>query len=282
MANANGKAIDKTHLSLENATKRGFLHRDYIAHCFRWSHVIKFMGQKNRYKTAKVLDIGCGKEMPLAKSLYSSRMSPEYYLGVDVNKLEMPDMFENAKWKPDLLAQTDVCESLLHGHTFDVITCFEVIEHVEPEHAIRILKKALDCLSGTGTAFFSTPDYCPHTGAAANHVNEMKMEALGWVIEECGYQIDGYWGTFASQAEYKDLLEHEGISKNAWTRLSNYYDSNVLATIFAPLFPHHSRNVLWQISKAKEGYERKFDAINLVPSPWSSSEHWEDLYLQLK
>ena len=52
MANIRGKAMDNTHLSIDQAEKRGFIHRDYIAHCLRWSHVAKFMGEKSRYKTA--------------------------------------------------------------------------------------------------------------------------------------------------------------------------------------------------------------------------------------
>ena len=81
-----GRAIDKTHLSCEQAEERGFLHRDYIAHCLRWSHVVKHLGIKNRYKTAQILDIGCGKETPLIKTLYTMRMTPEVYVGVDYNK----------------------------------------------------------------------------------------------------------------------------------------------------------------------------------------------------
>jgi hypothetical protein len=34
MANARGKSIDNTHLSIDQAEERGFIHRDYIAHCF--------------------------------------------------------------------------------------------------------------------------------------------------------------------------------------------------------------------------------------------------------
>jgi len=40
MANARGKEIDNTHLSIDQAEARGFLHRDYIAHCLRWSNGI--------------------------------------------------------------------------------------------------------------------------------------------------------------------------------------------------------------------------------------------------
>ena len=44
MANARGKKVDTTYLSIDNAEERGFLHRDYIAHCLRWSHVVKYLG----------------------------------------------------------------------------------------------------------------------------------------------------------------------------------------------------------------------------------------------
>ncbi len=92
MANIRGKAMDNTHLSIDQAEKRGFIHRDYIAHCLRWSHVVKFMGEKSRYKTADLLDIGCGKDLPLLRLLYSSKMIPDTgsYTGVDINKLEAP------------------------------------------------------------------------------------------------------------------------------------------------------------------------------------------------
>ena len=40
------RKIDKTHLSCDQAEERGFLHRDYIAHCLRWSHIVKHLGNK--------------------------------------------------------------------------------------------------------------------------------------------------------------------------------------------------------------------------------------------
>ena len=43
MANARGKEIDNTHLSIDQAEERGFIHRDYIAHCLRWTHVAKYL-----------------------------------------------------------------------------------------------------------------------------------------------------------------------------------------------------------------------------------------------
>ncbi len=278
MANPNRK-IDKTHLSIDNAEQRGFLHRDYIAHCLRWTHVAKFLNDRKRYATARILDIGCGKEIPMAKLMHSSRMQPHVYYACDVNKLTMPKQFDNAKWKPTLAGNTDVCD--LTPDNFEegvpnIISCFEVLEHVAPEHSRRMLNKIYELLEEEGTAFISTPCWDPDVGAAANHINEMTYTALGAMIEDVGFAIEGHWGTFASIKDYKDEL---GEHAETFEQLRTYYDTNYLATIFAPLFPHRSRNCIWQLKKLRsnETWSRLFPSLRDVDTRWSSSEDWRQL-----
>ena len=93
MANAKGKEMDGTHLSVEQAETRGFLHRDYIAHCLRWTKIAKDLGISGRFKETDLIDVGCGKDMPLARTLMTSRMAPRRYLGIEYNKMEVPAMF---------------------------------------------------------------------------------------------------------------------------------------------------------------------------------------------
>jgi hypothetical protein len=67
--------------------------------------------------------------------------------------------------------------------------------------------------------------------------------------------------------------------KEAFDRLREYYDSNYLATVFAPLFPHKARNVLWEtqyVGKLKIE-ERKFKPINKLEGRLGSSDKWRDL-----
>lgn len=278
MANARGKQIDKTFLSIDNAETRGFLHRDYIAHCFRWTHVVKYMGQSMRYKTSRVLDVGCGKEMPLAKLLHSSRMAPAWYGAVDVSALTTPEQFRNASWKPDaLFGKTDVCdltEKDLPAKP-NIIVCFEVVEHIEPDHCRRMLRKFAELLEPEGRLFVSTPCWDSDVGAAANHVNEMTYEAFGAALEDTGFRIQGHWGTFASQKDYKNDLTPE--LQSLFDKFRGYYDSNMLATIFAPLFPHRSRNCLWELTYEPSSSKRLFNGLQDVATPWGSSEQWEKL-----
>lgn len=314
MANARGKAIDNTHLSIDQAEARGFIHRDYIAHCLRWTHVAKHL--QRTYKTARVLDIGCGVDLPLARLLYSSRLIVKDYVGVEYNgshkfKLEPfhSGLFPisaygsidfNDDTKVELRSpqyrgiveqfdqvifyqgDNEACEHLLPN----TIVSFEMIEHIEPGHARAVMEKVYRIMRATQTvmgedpvAFISTPCWDPQVGAAGNHVNEMLYSALGAMFESIGFKVEAVAGTFASQKDYKSEL---GDLAPAYNALAKHYDSNYLATIFAPLFPERSRNALWTLrvptdEELKSGIPSRFPPLKDIPGPWTSSEHWADL-----
>jgi SAM-dependent methyltransferase len=264
-------------LSVDNAEERGFLHRDYIAHCLRWTHVVKWLHQGGRYKTARILDVGCGKEMPLAKLMHSSRLGPQFYAAADVSKLSMPEQFAKSTWKPSqLLGECDA--AVLKREELEqvpnTIVCFEVAEHIEPEHCRRLLTNFGALLEDDGTLFISTPCWDPDVGAAANHVNEMTYLAFGSLLEDIGWRVEGHWGTFASMRDYKDQLPP--AHKEVFDAMRDYYDSNYLATIFAPLYPQYSRNCLWQL-KWNPGGSRQFPDLRDVEGRWGSSEKWREL-----
>lgn len=296
------REYDKTHLSIDIAEQRGLIHRDYIAHCFRWSHVVKYLQRSGNYAKSVVLDPGCGREFPLAKTMYVNKMSPKYYLGVDMNRLEKPQMLENAsnsKWF-HFLGQADVTklsiaggklvydtgskQTSVYGGRPNVVTSFEMLEHVHPRLARRTLEVIRQVMTGDGVAFISTP--CFNGKAAGNHINEMTYTALGALIEDLDFEIQAHYGTFASIADYKDQLESDSTTVpnqsdlplltgvSVFNRLREYYDTNVLANIFAPLYPQFSRNCLWELRPGLES--RKFPLLVDVPTPWSQhKDHLE-------
>lgn len=277
--NARGKAVDTTYLSLDTAEERGFIHRDYIAHCLRWSHTIKMLMQGKLYERATIIDVGCGKEAPLAKLLYSSRMSPHQYIGIDYGKI--PDttlqIFHTGKFPGTFWDETDFAVWSqgpdLHAIA-DVVTCFEMLEHVEPAHVIATLRGIARILKPNGFALLSTPCW-DVVSCAANHVNEMRYEVLGAVIEASGFAIRNVYGTFAS---IRDIEPHLAPPhREVFNDLRDYYDVNYLATVLAPFYPSHSRNCLWHIAHAERDYLGIFDLLQACPKPWTSSARWEDL-----
>jgi 2-polyprenyl-3-methyl-5-hydroxy-6-metoxy-1,4-benzoquinol methylase len=294
------RLFDKTHLSIDLAEERQLVHRDYIAHCLRWSHTLKLLHKENAYKTAVILDVGCGKEMPLAKALYTNKMSPTLYIGVDINKMTVPDMLQDKKIPIKLFAETDFCaigyfppdqavpaDTPAISSRPDFITSFEVLEHVTPAYCRAMLTHMRNLIKPTGKIVISTP--CYNGEAAQNHINEMTHEALGAMLEDLGFSIDAHYGTFASISDYKNQLGNASVVEledgekiltilGAFEKLREYYDSNLLSIIFAPLFPEGSRNCLWELSKNQaDGYVRKFPALADVAEPWSQHAKYREL-----
>lgn len=284
MANAKNKSIDKTHLALDNAADRLFIHRDYLAHVLRWDYVANKYIRRLVAKRddVAVLDVGCGKDLPLARCLYTNRIFPARYCGVDVNKLELGPILEKANAVKDritLAEKTDFAESTeTPANKFDVITSLEVLEHVEPDHAVRLIRQMKRYLKPDGVIFISTPCYSEAKGAAANHVNEMKREALGYVFEREGLQVVGNWGTFGDSRIVQAACEAEGMSPRIMEALKQWHGTETFANLFAPAFPELARNNFWMLKHSDQlpaDWARKFPAPG--DAPWTSSEKWQEL-----
>lgn len=280
MSNARGQHVDKTYLSVNLAEKRGFLHRDYIAHCLRWSHVIKQLGVKQGYKAARLLDIGCGRELPLASTLYSSRFIVEKYYGVDVGPINDEDfnrVASSGKFPIEVYENTDavtITPEDLGGQAVNWVTCFEMLEHVEPMHMWELINHLRSLISKDCNLFFSTPCWNVKD-CAANHVNEIKYDVLGSIFEMADYKIVGKYGTFASQSDIRDDIQNDGLT-TLFETFKAYFDSNVLSCLFAPLYPANSRNVLWHLQPANGNRDKQFPQLQTIPEPWGSSEKWDE------
>lgn len=246
---------NKTQLTPQQEFERHIYHRDQFAHYLRWSHILKVakIGQT-------ILDFGCGTGEML-EVFYRNRFRPKQYLGLDIRK---PTIDENNEkfGKLDFaeFRQADLCQDELDlGQTFDIITCFEVIEHIGHENADVFLDNiAYHCGPDT-RVYLSTPNYDPQVGAANNHmlkhadgteeVGEWDHFELQKKLSEY-FDIEAKYGTFASMKDYKKDLT--GWRKEMFEALKDYYDVNLIANIMAPLVPaEQARNCLW-VLKAKE------------------------------
>lgn len=245
------RLYDRTHLSIDVAEERMIQHRDYVAHALRWSHVCKFLMEKKRYSSARILEAGCGRELPLPRLIYSNRMSGSQYVGVDINALTVPDMLqkaaENGKMNLWLMPNTDA--GLVRPEHLpwqpNVVVSFECFEHMIPVYGMRMLRNLYELAEIGADFFFSTP--CFNGSAAENHIAEPYYTAMGSILERAGWNIHANYGTFASQTDYFSAMSEP--EREIFSRLRSYYDSNILAVIFAPLFPAHSRNCLWHCRK---------------------------------
>ena len=237
---------NKTQLTPQNEFERHIYHRDQFAHYFRWSHVLK-----NAKIGQTILDFGCGTG-EILELFYRNRYRPKKYLGLDIRQKTINDNNEKFK-KLDFaeFRQADLCQPELDlKQTFDIITCFEVMEHIGHENADTFLDNiAYHCDSDT-TVYLSTPNYDPKVGAAQNHLLGPNKEVGEWDHFELEEKLSEFfiikkkYGTFASIKDYKNDLHDWQIPM--FEALKEYYDTNVLAVLMAPIIPpEHARNCLW-------------------------------------
>lgn len=246
---------NKTQLTPQQEFERHIYHRDQFAHYLRWSHILKIakVGQT-------ILDFGCGSGEML-ELFYRNKFRPKQYLGLDIRTQTVNENNEKfAKLDFAEFRQMDLCSEIDLGQTFDIITCFEVMEHIGHENADAFLDNiAYHCDENT-RVYLSTPNYDSRVGAANNH---MLKHADG--TEEVGewdhfelqdklseyFDIEAKYGTFASMKDYKE--EIAGDWRQAmFDELKKYYDVNMVSVIMAPLIkPEHARNCLW-VLKAKQ------------------------------
>ena len=244
------KNYNKTQLTPQNEFERHIYHRDQFAHYFRWSHVLK-----NAKIGQSILDFGCGSGEML-ELFYRNKYRPKRYLGLDIRSQTIQqnaEKFKNLDFAE--FRQADLCSELDLGETFDIITCFEVMEHIGHENADYFLDNiAYHCNKDT-VVYLSTPNYDERVGAAKNHLLGPDNEIGEWDHKELEaklsefFTIEKKYGTFASIRDYKSLLND--WQQKMFDELSAYYDTNLLACLMAPMFPEQSRNTLW-VLKVKE------------------------------
>lgn len=253
---------NKTQLHPDIAFEKHVFHRDMVGHWLRWSFAL------NKLEIGmNVLDFGCGSGN-MAEVMYRNRYKGNCYLGLDIRKQTIEnnkEKFKDVPWinfKEADLATSDFKINMIGVKSekliqeWDLITCFEVVEHCGKQRVPQMLKNISKMMTKNTLLLISTPCYDEKTGAAGNHtydsgdgrgvaVHEMTYEEFKSMLE-AEFKIDKKWGVFASVKDYKDHLHKYPGLPEIYEKLKEYFDSNIISNLMAPLFPEQSRNVLWE------------------------------------
>lgn len=248
------KNYNTTDLSPDRSFERHVFHRDQFAHYLRWTHILKEakIGEK-------ICDFGCGSGN-LLEVLYRNKFKQAEYLGLDIRErtvAQANEKFAQVDW-----AKFEVADLVKNAYDYskikaDKVCSFEVMEHVGKQNADSYLLNLKECGNEKALYYISTPNHDAHVGAAGNHtydsgdgrgvaVQEFTHEELT-VLFEKHFDIVRKFGTFASIRDYKPLMNE--WQTEMFNHLKEYYDSNLLSNLMAPLFPEHSRNTLWVLKR---------------------------------
>jgi SAM-dependent methyltransferase len=196
----------------------------------------------------KVLDAGCGSDIPLPRLLSAGQGGyiPSLYVGVDYGPIKRKfnatwcHLFENTDFiakQPELIQQFG---------GFDVATSFEVIEHVPIDMRIPYLYALRASIYQGGYLLISTPVF--NGKAAKNHIGpegirEMTIPQLHELLTASGFTVVARHGTFASWHDIQRVATDS--EKELIAELAKFHSNDVLSCFLAPKYPDQSRNNIW-------------------------------------
>jgi len=244
------KALNLTEISTtpERALSRTYLHRDYLSHSIRYSYALKLIK-----RGMSIADIGCGRNYIL-KAVYSNKLKPEIFLAVDARRgpVEFARNFKtNFPVKGIVMDIRKVSYPTSYDNVFDVVTCFEVVEHFEAKYLPHVLSEIYRILKPGGVLLLSTPNF--NGKAASNHIHEYISDELNSYLIEY-FTVERKHGTYASQRDIEPVLTRS--EREVYTKLKNWFNTDILSLIFASLHPDQSRNILWVCRKGKGTFIR--------------------------
>lgn len=259
------RTFDQTFLNAKDQS----VHRDIAGHASRWyfathgphpaildeipdgisyqEHFFKYGINKKPFivhEKTDVLDVGCGPDRPLLLALFGGGHPvpmPNSYTAVDMNKIKPTSHARSC-----LYPQTNFIEEheriCTERGPFELITNFEVIEHMPKAMGKALLQAFFNVITVDGTLLLSTPVY-DGIARAKNHIREYLIPELAEMFDEAGFDVVARYGTFANVKALEKVCTPE--EKALMRRLGEYYSNDVLSTFLAPLYPDASRNNLW-------------------------------------
>ena len=159
----------------EGSNFKSFMHERYVPGTWskvaEYEHLPRYQFAKHRVTGAKVLDFGCG-------TGYGAALLAEVadsVVGLDIDDTAL-DWARRHHHNPRLLFEkrSDLGRSF-PDHSFNVITCFEMIEHVNEEAQVDVVRQCRRLLVPGGQLIISTPnpDVTQNYGANPFHLREM-------------------------------------------------------------------------------------------------------------
>lgn len=250
------REFDQTQLKL--AQFRYQPHKDYLGHIFRWGFATRYVDRKK-----KVLDVGCGQEMPFAKSLGGSNPNsvPSLYVGVDLNKIKEPMSRKNFHVRDEFNFVDNYKKIAKEFGVFDVIVNFEVFEHMQMKHGRKMLKGFKKCLADDGLLIFSTPVFCSTYGMANNHINEVTKAEMEAELRKAGFKIVNQFGTFGNWNDLKKVATKDEVELQQ--TLGKFYGNEVLGCFLSPKYPEAARNITHVCAHEEN---ESFEAMDLIDS----------------
>lgn len=239
------KIHKETQLSafpVEQKMKDAKLNSLALQHWFRYLHALKLAKPGDI-----VLDIGSG-PCNIGYTLYRN-FKKVIYFAVDLDYKRLAQGIDKGFGKEMyFFIQLDISRKTLPfiNNQFDIIFCYEMIEHVTKDLSLRILENALTLLNQDGVISLATPNkkggkveekfkkYKTHgkSGVYETHPHEWNFISLLNKMDEMGYDTKDY-RTFGCDVPHISVCDDYFGSYALYKAIRNYFPSQICRMICA-------------------------------------------------
>lgn len=238
--------------------------KDEIMHIGRyWNGVETILElSKKLGRPIRVLDVGCG-EMNTAKMLNSAVFVKKEdvlteYIGVDIDHIMAKkacalygNSYKTLNARFHIQDLTVNSELPFGDGYFDLIICFEFMEHVRPKFLPAILSEAHRLLSKEGKALFSTPNSNgSNEKLPKDHIYEYSFEECLTLFNQAGFKVTDAMGTCVNIIKIPKE-EREKLNQILKRFYSSFGQGSAFSSVaIAPLFnPKYCKNVIYHLSR---------------------------------
>lgn len=232
-----------------------FTSQDYFVHMLRMSMMVDQLSGYN------ILDLGCGKHTNLLRALCEIKRGPQFniYVGVDIGNIvgyREKYLEDKVVLCPCVDFSTDEGYGIVKEYAelfFDddkyIITCFEVLEHMDFESQKRFLHNLSMLMRDTNVqhCWFSTPNF--NGSAAKNHICEVNYLLLNEMFEASDLDVKNAIG-LTTHLKYCDKAYLRDDNKQLDTHLleCTFLPRPVVKMIWANIIkPRYCNNILYKL-----------------------------------
>lgn len=143
-------------------------------YAFYYEHISRYLFTSQFTNGKRVLDMGCG--VGYGVDIIATNGNPLSILGFDIDNetIEYAKAYYQKSTKIKFIKDDVLNFSNIPKQTFDIVTCFEVIEHISEQE--KVLNNIVNSLNESGILFISTPNKYTYPDGNQFHKLELYPE----------------------------------------------------------------------------------------------------------